>query len=461
MDTSLTLTGLQHAALRHHLFPGDGREALAFLLCGQARGPTATRLMVRKVVPVPYEVCSIRGHDQVTWPTEWLVPTLNEANKYGLSLVKVHSHATFTNFSSIDDHSDSVLFPSVHAWLDKAVPHGSAVMLPDGSMFGRSVDADGLFKSMRHLNVAGEELPFWHSGSGPIHVPEHGKRVAQTFGAQTYALLQQLRIGVVGCSGTGSGLIEQLARNSAGELVLIDPDVVEQKNLNRIYNATMRDALDQKPKVEVAARAIAAMGLGTKVHTFQLSLFDPKTIRALAQCDIVFGCTDSIDGRYLLNKLAVFYSIPYFDLGVKIEADGSGGVSQVCGSVHYCQPDRSSLLSRHVFNLEQVRGAGVQRVDPVGFKKLAAEGYIRGAAEDRPAVIQLNSLIASLAVNDLLARLHPYRIDGNSVAVHRLSLSHGIFEMEGESDPCSVLARHVGRGDVEPLLDVAELSASK
>jgi hypothetical protein len=40
-------------------------------------------------------------------------------------------------------------------------------------------------------------------------------------------------------------------------------------------------------------------------------------------------------------------------------------------------------------------------------KGLLEEGYIRGVAEDRPAVIQLNSLIANLAVNELLARLHP------------------------------------------------------
>jgi hypothetical protein len=80
-------------------------------------------------------------------------------------------------------------------------------------------------------------------------------------------------------------------------------------------------------------------------------------------------------------------------------------------------------------------------------------------AEDRPAVIQLNMLIASLAVNELLARLHPYRLDPNSeYAIHRISLSHGIFEHIEDGPPCLALARHVGRGDVTPLLDWAELS---
>jgi hypothetical protein len=96
----------------------------------------------------------------------------------------------------------------------------------------------------------------------------------------------------------------------------------------------------------------------------------------------------------------------------------------------------------------------------VGYRSLLKEGYIKGVREDRPAVVQLNGLIASLAVSELLARLHPFRDDANATfAVHRISLSHGIYEHECEGTPCSMLLRNLGRGDVEPLLDWAELSS--
>jgi hypothetical protein len=39
------------------------------------------------------------------------------------------------------------------------------------------------------------------------------------------------------------------------------PDVVEEKNLNRICGATWEDAELKRPKVEVLARAARAMGL--------------------------------------------------------------------------------------------------------------------------------------------------------------------------------------------------------
>ena len=458
---SLTLTRSQHAGLLAHLFPPDGCEAVAIALCGLRRGDDRLRLLVREITPIPYGSCSDRRPDRVTWPTHVLPPLLEKARRRGLAVLKIHGHGRESPFSAIDDRSDRALFPSVHAWTDCG-PHGSAIAYPDGRMIGRLVDGRGAFQPLSSVNLVGDDLSFWPSAADIACVPEFARRVAQTFGAGTYDRLRRLRVAVVGCSGTGSPLVEQLARNCVGELVLVDPDRVEEKNLNRILNATMDDARKGRLKVDVAARAIGAMGLGTVVHTHPCTLFDPVAVRTVAGCDVVFGCMDSVDGRHLLNKLATFYLVPYFDLGVKLEADGRGGVDQVCGTVHYLQPGGSSLLSRRVYTMDQVRAAGLYRTDPAAYRSQLNDGYIRGVQEDRPAVVQLNSLLASLAVNEFLARLHPFRLDPNAdYAIHRLSLSHGIYEHEDDGEPCAVLARHVGRGDVSPLLDWAELSLTK
>jgi hypothetical protein len=458
MSVTLTLTARQRAELTRHLLPEDGCEAVAILLCGLARGGTPQRLLVRQIHLIPHEACD-RRPDAVTWPTELIVPWLAVADKHGLAVVKIHGHRGYDRFSQTDDESDRLLFPSLYGWVDDAPVHASAILMDDGRLFGRVVTKDGRFEPLQAVNVVGNDIERFHSGNGTAAVPEHGRRIAQTFGGGTFERLRQLKVGVVGCSGTGSPVIEQLARNCVGSLVLVDPDHVEDKNLNRIANTTRADAEQGRLKVDVAARAIAAMGLGTSVRTLASTLFDSAVVRELASCDVLFGCMDTVDGRHLLNKLAAFYLIPYFDLGVKIEADGLGGVNQVCGSVHYLQPGGSSLLSRHVYSLEQVRAAGMMRTDPQQYQRLLDEGYLRGVQEDRPAVVQLNTLIASLAVNELLARLHPYRLDPNAEhAVTRISLSHGIFEHEADGEPCSVLSRHAGRGDVEPLLDWPELS---
>lgn len=466
MLVTLTMTENHHEMLMRHLFPDDGCEAVAIALCGRAAGEGIHRLLVRRLELVPYSSCSARRPDCVTWPTDLLVPLLAEAAKHDWAFVKFHGHRHYDQFSIVDDESDRQLFPSIYSWTDSAAPHASAIVMDDGRVFGRIVNEDGTFSDLSNVSVIGDDIRSYKKKRSSAHetplVPEFGRRVAQTFGGGTYQRLRELRIAVIGCSGTGSPVIEQLARNCVGFLVLVDPDHVEEKNLNRIVNTTMQDALRNAAKVHVAERAVNAMGLGTTVRVYAKTLFDQAVIREISLCDIIFGCMDTIDGRFLLNKLASFYMIPYFDLGVKIEADGMGGVDQVCGTVHYLKPGGSSLMSRSLFSLEQVRAAGLQRNDPEQYKKLLSEGYIRGGNEDRPAVVQLNSLIASLAVSELLARVHPYRIDPNGdYAINRISLSHGIFDHEPDGSPCPILSRHVGRGDVEPPLDWPELSGEK
>ena len=186
-------------------------------------------------------------------------------------------------------------------------------------------------------------------------------------------------------------------------------------------------------------------------------------MRAVAQCDLVFGCVDTIDGRFLLNTLATYYILPYIDLGVRIQAaqDGKckGDIEAICGSVHYLKPGGASLISRGLFTLEQVAAAGLERNDPEAHAQQVEDGYIAGATVARPAVISLNMLLSSLGVNELLARLHPFRDDSNSAYDHvEVDLAGMMMYQDRKPDPCPDFSRDVGKGDVRPLLELLELS---
>lgn len=58
-------------------------------------------------------------------------------------------------------------------------------------------------------------------------------------------------------------MIEQFARNGVGKLIIIDPDVIKDRNLNRILNAFEHDAVAKRLKVHVLKQAVEAMGTGT------------------------------------------------------------------------------------------------------------------------------------------------------------------------------------------------------
>ena len=459
---SLAMTGVHHTQAMNHLFPGDGREAVAIALCGMATSDRRTSFLVQSIIPVPYEACRVREPHRVTWSPESVVPALTAAMNRGLCVVKIHSHpGGYDAFSHTDDRSDTEFFSSVFGWLDTEEPQVSAVMLPSGEMFGRTIWPDHLGEPLDEIRIAGDDIQVWRPHAISEVTPGYAQRIAQTFGENTYNLLRSLRIGVVGCSGTGSIVIEQLARNCVGELILVDPDHIEDKNLNRILNSTWDDAKQGRSKVEVMRRAITAMGLGTEVVALKADLMNREVIHQLSTCDVLVGCMDSIDGRHLLNKLASYYLIPLIDVGVRIDADGVGGIDQVCAAVHYVQPGGSSLLSRGVYTQADLDAAFLKRENPQQYADLLEEGYVRNSRVDQPAVISINMQAAALAVNELLARLHPYRVESNrEYAYRRLVLSDPPASSDSpESNPCPIFSARLGYGDTEPPLGLQRLLA--
>lgn len=208
------------------------------------------------------------------------------------------------------------------------------------------------------------------------------------------------------------------------------------------------------------------MGLGTKVTSISKNLWDPEVIQVVAQGDVLFGCMDSIDGRYLLNRTATYYNLPYFDAGVRLEAirsgSNKGAIREICGTIHYIQPGRSSLMSRGLFTMKEVATAGLQRNDPAAYAQQTKDGYIAGIQGRRPAVISVNMLASSLMINEFLARLHPFREESNSsYASVAFSLASAELILDPEEGFCEILSDCVGAGDTIPLLGLQALSERK
>lgn len=458
MKYALRMTAAQHVQIRAHLFPGDGKEVVALLVCGRRAGEDRHIFTVRDFVPIPYPECD-RSPVHVTWNTDCIDAILCAASREHSAIIKIHSHlAPVRHFSEQDDASDCTIFGSISSLLDDDLPHASLIMLADGEIIGRAILPNGDRCAIETVVIVGDEIKI-HRTAGGWTTDEFMRRHAQAFGSGTTKILRLLSVAIIGCSGTGSIVAEQLARLGVGKLVLIDPDTVEEKNLNRIINTRKEDAVLQRYKVRVLAKAIARMGFGQQIVPLPINVCTSAGVRASAECDVVFGCMDGVEGRHLLNRLATFYCLPYIDVGVKLDADGKGGIENISGTVHYLQPGCSSLLSRRVYSMDQVSAEELRRTNPELYATQRREGYIRGVPEDRPAVISVNMFFASLAVNELLARLHPYRNEPNGAyAVLSASLTELRFYTEAEQTICDLLGPHVARGDVTPLLERPALS---
>jgi len=452
MSATVRMTSEQHSQLMSHLFPGDGLEAVALLLCGRRESESRPALVVRKVVPVPYASCSVRTPDRVQWSTDVLDELIPEIWKSNASIMKVHCHpGGFDRFSEVDDVSDQELATSFDGLFEGGRMHGSMVLLPGGSLFGRTLKHGSIGDPLRSILVVGNNIDVWSPQRGEQRGDD--RRTQQAFGEGTVRALASLQVAVIGCSGTGSVVIEHLARLGVGGFVLVDPDHIEHKNLNRILNATWNDAEEGIAKVEVCRRTIESLGRGQRVLPLCMNLDSSEAVRAVAECDVIFGCVDTAEGRNLANRIAAYYLLPYIDVGVSLTANGVGGIATISGAINYYAPGQQSLLERGAITEAQMRAEETKRTAPERFAELRKQKYIQGVEVDRPAVISVNTFFAALAMNEFLARLHAFRnVDNDEFGTVRGDLCEFVLLREPGASSAGHLSRYIGAGDQSPLL---------
>ena len=169
---NFAFSGDQHEHLKNFLFPGDGKEAVALALCGRRDGDRRHRLTVREIHEIPFEHCVKRTTATVQWSPDYIDHILERAAAERLAVVKVHSHPNgYAAFSATDDESDRTLLPMIRGWVEADILHGSAVMLPDGQMFGRVLRGDDL-EPIDCISVAGDDLHFWYADAGRVDAPQ-------------------------------------------------------------------------------------------------------------------------------------------------------------------------------------------------------------------------------------------------------------------------------------------------
>jgi hypothetical protein len=460
MQYQLRVSGKHYLELQQHLFPGDGKEAVAVILCGRYEQNGLSILLTHRLELIPHNEC-IRDRDYIKWKTDRIISLIDAASQSGMAMLKIHSHpGGLREFSQVDDSSDLELFRSIFGWCDNDGVHGSAIMLPDGEIFGRVFSPNLKYDPLNKVSIAGDILHIWDNSSKKAS-NDFSFSTIQAFGEGTYSKLNGMKIGVIGCSGTGSPTIEQLVRLGIGSIVIADPDKVEIKNLNRILNTTMNDAIMGSNKAEVQHTIINRIGLGTNVISYPFNLFDCREMLLdLITSDVIIGCVDSVDGRHLLSQLTNFYLIPYFDIGVRLDANGKGGIDNIIASVHYIQPGCSTLLSRGLYTEKRLFDDGLLRQDPGEFAKRERMGYVHNANVNRPAVISINMQISSMAIVELLNRLHPFKEDPPEKYAKVMidfcgSCIENVAEETFNIDPYS--ENWAGRGDCKPFLRMPEL----
>jgi len=457
-DRTLVLPDAVHRRLERHLFPGDGKEAAAILLCSRVE-LGGLKLLVRDVIIVPHDKCE-RNAVFLTWPGDYIDIALAAAEEEDLSIILLHSHPTgFYGFSRVDDASDQDTIRS----LIMAGPvnnvhepwHGSAIMVPSGAIKARVYDRAMRAHPIDLVSAYGDDLRFFWNDK-----PASDRR-PMAFGTDMTLELSRLSVAVIGVSGTGSVVAEQLLRMGVGELIAVDHDHVESKNLNRILNTYEADAMRESLKVEVLKRAAANIRPATSVRGVPLAIGTRTAVHAVSEADIVFCCVDSLGGRHICDRLAAAMLQPLFDVGVTIPVRTPSrgmAISNICGRIDYVKPGGATLGDRGVYTPVLLEAEYLRTVDPKAYEDRVKEGYMPGAGQEAPSVICVNMQAASGAVLEFIARAYPFRLNDNA------KFEHSEFDLAAEerahapTDASAMgFADMLGAGLRRPLLGLPAL----
>ncbi|MGE0278503.1 MAG: ThiF family adenylyltransferase [Alphaproteobacteria bacterium] len=444
--------------LHQHLFPGDGLEAAALLLC-TSTGRRRPKLLGRDIIPVPYSDC-VRKPDFLTWPGEYVEAAIDRAALRGDLIIAVHSHpGGLFDFSLADDESDGILMGALRHGTDRDA--GSAVMIPDGAIRARIYHSDHSAVPVDLVIEAGPDLRLWWnaqaSAVGPLRPP-------MAFTSEMRAWLGQTSACVIGVSGTGSVVAEQLARLGIGEIILIDFDKLEERNLNRILNSMIGDiGVD---KVEMFASAIRRYRPDCEVVSVTDSIATREAVLAACEADFLFSCVDTAEGRHIADRMSASFSMPLFDVGVAIptEAGPAGGrrIAEVYGRVDYVYPSGSSLMDRGVYDAALLEAEYLARTAPHAHARKIADGYLRGMDEEAPAVIALNMRAASACIIEFLARVFPFRQFSNEARARAIfMLAEGDEDTFAEGHFTNGARFPLACGVSEPLLGLPALGQRK
>jgi molybdopterin-synthase adenylyltransferase len=405
-------------------------ESCAILLAAPPISSARASFIVRETYIAPQDAYDVRTSTRAQLKPGFIVPMVQRAREQRLSVVFVHTHPFadgLPSFSPIDDIGETAL----QEFLARRVsdlPHAALVLGADGCtarLLGVSEPLDVIQVGATVVRMSG--------ASGDSIVDTFWDRQVRAFGVDGQRAVRSARVAIIGLGGTGSVVAQQLAHLGVSDFVLIDPDVVDETNLNRLVGATFQNVGHEK--VSVAKRSIERVNSSASVQAIRGDVTDLRVADALLNTDAMFGCTDSHASRAILNQLAYQYFVPLFDVGVGIVAH-AGQVTHIAGRAQMASPGLACLVCGGVIDSDAVR----RELQSEAHR--AADPYISGFTEPQPAVISLNSTMASFAVTMFMSAFTS--VPGEARLQYYNGLTGSVRAATVRADPTCVVCSAAG-----------------
>ena len=280
----------------------------------------------------------------VAFTEPYLVRTALLAERDRLAVGVVHSHPAgrVPRPSYIDDDMDSYL-SSYFEGFAPTRPYVSLIVsrVADRTLMSARVKVDGRWLDASRFLTVEHSITTWRRAlAEKSRLPtERVARLRGAFGDEAVQRLRDSTVAVVGAGGTGSAVIEVLARAGVGKIIVIDPDRLEQSNLERVHGAMPEHATSNDFKVHVAREHVLAIDPTIEVIACIGRIPQAEVLDLLVSADVAIGCTDKQHSRLALSDIATRYLLPAIDCGVLLEGDAGHVTGQIMQLVRFLPSD--------------------------------------------------------------------------------------------------------------------------
>ena len=135
------------------------------------------------------------------------------------------------------------------------------------------------------------------------------------------------RIGIVGVGGTGSYILDLVAKTAVDEILLFDADEFLQHNSFRAPGAASIDTLNRRmKKVDYFAEIYSQMRRGIKAYPEHVT---EKNIELLNGLSYVFVCVDSNSARSMIISNLKKFGVTFIDVGLGVNVVDENLIGQL------------------------------------------------------------------------------------------------------------------------------------
>jgi hypothetical protein len=184
------------------------------------------------------------------------------------------------------------------------------------------------------LRIARDDLPeFDAKGTAALR---RWSRTRGALGEHVWRKVTQSHVAIFGASRTGSMLAFQMAALGCRRLVLVDPDTLEEHNLDAMAGVTEADV--GKTKVEALASRLVQFRSDLTVQGLTCSVTDPQVVDRIRSVDLLVTCVDSDTPRLAAALLANRLLKVHLDIATGVTSTEVESQPLIAGDVRLLLP---------------------------------------------------------------------------------------------------------------------------